>query len=126
VSNIYTYVIENFDYDVEKAATVEQGYLPTVDETLASGKGICFDYASLMAAMLRSQNIPTRLEVGYVSGGVYHSWISVHTPETGWITNIIQFDGESWTMMDPTLASSAGANKELVGDGTNYSLMYQY
>jgi hypothetical protein len=130
VSNIFTYVIENVTYDVEKADTIQRenvtGYLPDIDETLASGKGICFDYASLMAAMLRSQNIPTRLEVGYVSGGVYHAWISVHTPETGWIDNIIQFDGVNWSMMDPTFASSAGANQELVGDGTNYSMMYQY
>jgi transglutaminase-like putative cysteine protease len=126
VANIYNYVVENVSYDTEKADTVQQGYLPVVDETLASGKGICFDFAALMSAMLRSQNIPTRLEVGYVSGGVYHAWISVYTPETGWIDNIIQFDGANWAMMDPTFASSAGSNKDLVGDGTGYSLMYQY
>jgi transglutaminase-like putative cysteine protease len=126
VANIYSFVTENVTYDTEKAATVQHGYLPVVDDTLASGKGICFDYAALMAAMLRSQNIPTRLEVGYVSGGVYHAWISVHTPETGWIDDIIQFDGESWKLMDPTLDSSGSANASFIGDGTNYSLMYQY
>lgn len=126
VSDIYSHVTENITYDVQKAATVEPGYLPDVDETLASGTGICFDYAALMTAMLRSQNIPTRLQVGYVSGGVYHAWISVFTPETGWIDKVIQFDGVNWQMMDPTLASSGGQNQEFIGDGKNYSLMYQY
>ena len=62
VADIYHYVIENVVYDEEKAATVTSGYLPDVDETLATGKGICFDYAALTTAMLRSQDIPTRLE----------------------------------------------------------------
>ena len=39
--------------------------LPSVDETLKTKKGICFDYAALMTAMLRSQGIPTKLEIGY-------------------------------------------------------------
>ena len=34
-------------YDEDKAATVETGYLPDIDETLSTGKGICFDYAGL-------------------------------------------------------------------------------
>jgi hypothetical protein len=61
-----------------------------------------------------------------VSGGIYHAWISVWTPETGWINNVIQFDGTDWRMMDPTLASSNSANKDVIGNGTNYSMMYQY
>ena len=59
-------------------------------KTLRTGRGICFDYASLTAAMLRSQNIPARLEIGY-SGDVYHAWISVYTEETGWIDRLIEF-----------------------------------
>ena len=42
-------MITNISYDEEKARTVESGYLPDVDETLESGKGICFDYAALNA-----------------------------------------------------------------------------
>ncbi len=34
------------------------GYLPDVDSILQEKKGICFDYAALMATMLQSQNIP--------------------------------------------------------------------
>ena len=56
----YTYVTEHITYDYDKADSVEAGYLPDVDETLQSGTGICFDYAALTAAMLRSQDIPWR------------------------------------------------------------------
>ena len=57
----YTYVTEHITYDYDKADSVEAGYLPDVDETLQSGTGICFDYAALTAAMLRSQDIPCKL-----------------------------------------------------------------
>ena len=101
------------------------GYLPVVDETLESGKGICFDYAALTAAMLRSQNIPTRLEIGY-AGKAYHAWVSVYTEETGWIDRLIEFTG-AWTRMDPTFASSndsSAAVLKYIGDGSNYNVQY--
>lgn len=128
VQNVYNYVIQNVVYDQQKAATVTSGYLPNVDSTLSSGKGICFDYAALMASMLRSQNIPTRLEVGYVSGGLYHAWISIYLSETGWVNGIIRFDGQKWTLMDPTFAAgSANANiTQFIGDGSGYSTKYVY
>lgn len=129
VTNVYNYVVKNIKYDDYKAKTVQSGYLPQVDSILASGKGICFDFAAVTAAMLRSQNIPTRLQVGYVSGGVYHAWISVYTTETGWINNIIYFDGKTWKLMDPTFASSAGQSQSImqfIGNGSNYSTMYVY
>lgn len=126
VAQIYHYVVENVSYDEEKAATVASGYLPVVDETLHTGKGICFDYAALTAAMLRSQDIPTRLEIGY-SGDVYHCWISVYIDDVGWIDKLIEFTGDDWTRMDPTFASSnesSSAVLEYIGDGSNYTLQY--
>lgn len=78
-------MIEHITYDDVLAETVQADYLPVNDKTLEAGKGICFDYASLMAALLRSQNIPTKLEVGY-SGDAYHAWISVYLKEKGWVT----------------------------------------
>lgn len=125
VGSIYDYVINNVAYDTAKAASVESGYLPDVDETLRSGKGICFDYAALMTAMLRSQKIPTKLEIGY-SGEIYHAWISTYLPEEGWVENVIQFDGKNWTLIDPTLAAENHAEsvKDYIGDGTNYTVQY--
>ena len=119
VGAVYDFVISNVSYDEEKARTVESGYLPDVDETLESGKGICFDYAALMTAMLRSQGIPTKLEIGY-SGEVYHAWISTWLEEKGWVENIIEFDGKNWSLIDPTLAAGnkPSSVKKYIGDGT--------
>ena len=46
--------------------------MPDSNRTLETKKGICFDYASLMALLLRSQNIPCKLVVGY-AGVEYHA-----------------------------------------------------
>lgn len=128
VGNIYDYVVKNVKYDTQKAANIQSGYLPVLDEVLASGKGICFDYAALMAGMLRSCKIPCKLVVGY-SGEAYHAWISVWSEESGWLDDIIYFDGESWQRMDPTFASSnngSSAVMQYIGDGDNYTPIYQY
>ena len=124
VKAVYNYVVKNVKYDDEKAQNVQSGYLPSVDETLKTKKGICFDYAALMTAMLRSQGIPTKLEIGY-SGDIYHAWISTWLNEKGWVDNIIQFDGKSWELMDPTLAANSDNKedvKEYIGNGEHYVL----
>lgn len=129
ITNVYNFTIGTLVYDDDKAAEAETGalagYLPDVDQVLESGKGICFDYAAVMTAMLRSQGIPVKLEIGY-SGEAYHAWISAWVDEIGWVDNVIQFDGKSWTLMDPTLAAnnSADAVKKYVGDGSNYIVKY--
>ena len=127
VEQVYNYVIGNIVYDEELAANIPVEYIPDIDQTLATGKGICFDYASLMAALLRSQEIPTKLVVGY-SGTVYHAWISVYLEESGWVDNIIEFDGHDWSLMDPTLAANNDSDsvKQYVGDGSNYTVKYFY
>ncbi len=127
VTNVYHYIIKNISYDYDKAKIVQSGYVPDVDDTLATGKGICFDYASLMGAMLRSQGIPTRLEIGY-AGTEYHAWVSVYIEDVGWIDDIIEFDGKSWELMDPTLASYAKKKtvKEHREDSSYYQLKYKY
>ena len=128
VSEIYNFVITTLTYDKEKAKTVQSGYLPEVDKILAAKKGICFDYAAMMSAMLRSQGIACKLVVGY-AGDAYHAWIDVYTTETGWVNSLIQFDGKTWKLMDPTFASSAKQSSDImkyIGDGSNYSVKYLY
>ena len=86
ITNVYNFTIGTIVYDDDKAAEAETGalagYLPDVDQVLESGKGICFDYAAVMTAMLRSQGIPVKLEIGY-SGEAYHAWISAWVDEIG-------------------------------------------
>ena len=128
VEAIYNFVIKNLTYDKVLAANVKSGYLPNLDAVLKSGKGICFDYAALMSAMLRSQGIPSKLVIGY-AGTVYHAWINVYSEETGWINNIIMFDGKNWNLMDPTFASTGNQSADVmkyIGDGTNYAAKFLY
>ncbi|MDD4780368.1 MAG: transglutaminase-like domain-containing protein [Tissierellia bacterium] len=110
---IYDYIISNIKYDTEKAKNIKSDYLPNIDETISSNKGICFDYASIMAAMLRSQLIPAKLVTGYSTNlSVFHAWNEVYTKETGWIVlNEMYFDGDEWRLMDSTIASSAKQSK---------------
>ncbi len=128
LSLIYNYVVEHVTYDDYKAATVDAGYLPDVDETLETGKGICFDYAALISAMLRSRNIPCKLQIGY-AGATKHAWIDVYILSKGWINKAIAFDGESWTRLDPTFDSNADESNQdailsYIGDGTNYNVQF--
>jgi hypothetical protein len=45
----------------------------------------------------------------------------------GWVSNMIQFNGDEWTMMDPTFAANGDtSDPNLVGDGTNYAPVYYY
>ena len=127
IAAVYDYVVKNITYDHDRAATVKPDYVPSVDMVLKEKKGICFDYAALMAAMLRSQRIPTRLEFGY-AGDCYHAWITAYIEDEGWINGIIEFDGVDWTLMDPTFAANAGTKKikSFIGDGNNYTTKYIY
>lgn len=99
---VFDFVTKNFSYDYELAKTVQSGYLPVVDRVLEGKKGICFDYAAVMCAMLRSQNIPCKLVVGY-AGTTYHAWINVYIDGVGWVDKVIYFDGESWDADGPHL-----------------------
>jgi len=127
VKKIFYYVIENISYDDALAANVTSGYIPDVDAVLAKRTGICFDYAALMTAMLRGQDIPTKLVIGY-TGSIYHAWVSIYMESQGWV-DAIYFDGTNWSLMDPTFASSSGnsaAIQDYVKNTSNYTQKYCY
>ena len=108
VQRIYDYIVGLLSYDHEKAATVQKGYLPDVDATLRERKGICFDYSALFAAMLRAQDIPVRLAIGYVQpDNIYHAW------------NQVYLDGE-WVWMDATFGPTSSYTED------NYTKERQY
>lgn len=127
VEAIYKYVVNNFTYDTEKAKNVKSGYLPDLDLILSEKKGICFDYAALMVGMLRSQDIPCKLIIGY-AGDVYHAWVSVWIDDVGWIDGMVQFDGKNWKRMDPTFISNNNNKKiyNFVNNDSNYNGLYIY
>lgn len=127
ITNIYNYVIKTISYDHDMAENIQSGYVCDVDAALERKSGICLDYAAVMTCMLRSQGIPTRLEVGY-AGSAYHAWISTYAAEKGWINGIIEFDGTNWSLMDPTFSANTEREelKRFIGDGSNYLLKYTY
>lgn len=123
---VYTWLVENITYDYDKAAQVSgtTGYVPDPDATLEAKSGICFDYASLAAAMLRSLGIPAKIITGYVApDGVYHAWNMVYI-NGSWTSVAIRIDPNTWTRVDITFAA-AGAG-DTVGDGSGYTDRYTY
>lgn len=126
VAAVCGYIVENVAYDEEKAAELSgsSGYVPDPDATLSAGKGICFDYASLGAAMLRSLGIPTRIVTGTVSpDNVYHAWIEVYIDGT-WQSKYFDVEANTWSRLDLTFA--AGGTTSYVGDGKTYTTRYVY
>lgn len=105
ITAIYNYVHDNISYDYEFAANVSSGkiktYTPKATEILSSHKGICYDFATLFAAMCRSQNIPCRIKKGYYRN-VYHAW------------NKVYLDG-LWYKVDTTTS----INKEILKKKSN-------
>ena len=144
VEALYRFIVDEFDYDIEKAKRVIRGemtgYVPNPDEILAARTGICFDYTSLLAAMLRSQGIPAKLITGHVSNPdprapagsvIYHAWNEFYLPERGgWFRiNEMRFDGRRFERLDPTFeATSRGSNAAMrfIGDGTNYTTIREF
>lgn len=124
-SKVYDYLVKHIRYDKEKAATVQSGYLPDPDETLATGKGICFDYAALAAAMLRSAGIPCKLITGYVENDVYHAWNCFYLESQGWVTVQIAASPDTWQRVDITFAAS-GTPTNALQDDSRYTPRFTY
>jgi len=80
VNAISKWVAKNVTYDYVKASKLSggTGYVPSPDRTLSERKGICFDYASLTAAMLRIVGIPCKVVTGYIDGNLYHAWVMAY------------------------------------------------
>lgn len=126
VEDVCDWIVENISYDDAKASQLKDatGYIPDPDSTLKTKKGVCFDYASLGAAMLRSLGIPTKIVTGNVSpDGIYHAWIMVYIDGT-WKSAQFDVEPKTWSRVDLTFAAS-GDDKN-VGDGKEYTDRYVY
>lgn len=128
IQAIYAYIVGTIRYDEQKAQTVKSGYLPDVDAVLRSKKGICFDYATLLCAMLRAQGLPVKLIIGTVApGDLSHAWNLVYTKEKGWIPIGLYFSGGVWKLMDATFAASMGGDMDkYIGNGSQYTGLRVY
>lgn len=119
ISAVYKYIVNNVKYDYNKYSTLPSNYVPDIDNTITSGKGICYDFSSLFAAMLRSQGIPVKLVKGYATNvNGYHAWNEVFDNETGkWITLDTTYDAEQ---------KAAGRAYSMIKETARYSKVFEY
>ncbi|MBD0382022.1 transglutaminase domain-containing protein [Paenibacillus sp. WST5] len=120
IASIYAYVTQNIKYDYEKAQTVEADYIPDLDAVYESEEGICYDYASVFAAMARSEGIPTRLVMGYSAEvpDTYHAWNQVYLQGS-----------DKWVTIDTTYDAvriQAGEETPMIKDEADYKISKIY
>jgi transglutaminase-like putative cysteine protease len=117
ITAIYTYITTNIKYDYEKIKNLDTTYLPDIDKIYEDGKGICYDFSAVMAGMLRSIGIPSKLVKGYTDNVTsYHAW------------NEVYIDG-SWVVIDTSYDSqliSLGKTVSMVKDSSSYNKIYEY
>lgn len=120
IDAVYNWITKNISYDRALASQITNGqvtsYLPDPDRTMSSRKGICYDYASLMCAMLRSQGIATRMVHGSTPQG-YHAWNEVYMDGQGWVVvagfSWNELGGASWVRFDTTFAAGGMASSDI-------------
>lgn len=124
---ICEYVMGQLEYDKGKASTLENatGYVPSPDGALAEGRGICFDYASLCAALFRATGIPAKLVTGYVPpDGIYHAWVEAYV-DGRWSRYGLSVEEGRWSRLDVTMADEADADAPQM-DSSSYEVRYVY
>ncbi len=100
---IYDWVKDNMEYDYKKLESQRQNDYDNeygAVNALKTGKGVCFDYAALTAALGRAAGLETKLVEGEVdSDGAtgYHAWNEFYISDEG-----------KWINADATLASTTG------------------
>ena len=104
-------VREQFAY--EPGRTTVQS---TVEDILATGAGVCQDFAHLTLGLLRLAGIPARYVSGYLAlsadpagGQATHAWVEALLP------------GSGWTGFDPTHRGRVGLGHVRIGVGRDYA-----
>lgn len=99
VRAVYDYIVKNIKYDSNKIKTIGTDYVPDIGKILNDKKGICYDYAAVLAGILRSEGIHTKLVKGYKNDmKEYHAW------------NEVLLDG-NWVIIDTTYDAALSRGK---------------
>jgi transglutaminase-like putative cysteine protease len=96
----------------------------SVEDSLASGAGVCQDFSHLLIGLLRQRGVPARYVSGYlvpraaadtraamenvIGGHASHAWVQAYIPDTGWIG------------LDPTAGEFVEERHILVARGRDY------
>lgn len=94
IKAIYEYVTKYIKYDWGILDKLPSRYVPDIEKTYKTQKGICYDYSALFAGMLRSVGIEAKLVKGYrdeIDG--YHAWNEV-------------FVNNEWRIIDTTYSAA--------------------
>lgn len=107
-----------YSYDYNKLASLPSTYLPSIDSTFKSKTGICYDFSSLFAAMLRSQGIHAKLVKGYTPNATgYHAWNEVYDSKN-----------KQWLIIDTTYDIQVIKKKQvnMSKPSKDYDKVYEY
>ena len=97
-------VYEHMEYDAD-ATNVKT----TAEQAAALGRGVCQDYAHILAALLRMDGTPARYVSGLMWGeGATHAWVEF-------------YDGTTWWGLDPTNDCEAGDYYIAIARGRDHS-----
>ncbi|MCI8410094.1 MAG: transglutaminase domain-containing protein [Lachnospiraceae bacterium] len=100
IKGIYKYLVTTYHYDYNKFSKNSNGslnyYLPNINTTYKTKKGICYDISALTASMLRSIGVQTKMITGYPAnkyfdGKSYHAWNKLYSK-----------DKKKWLIIDVT------------------------
>lgn len=116
---LWKFMLKENKYDYEKLAKLPTTYLPTPDITLEEKTGICYDFSSLYASMLRAQGIPAKLVKGYAPDYAtgYHAWNEVYDK-----------DKKEWVVVDSTYDIQIQSKKsvEMKKKSDGFKKVYEY
>lgn len=117
VAVVHKFIADNFDYDYDKIKSLSPGYTPDVNAFFSDRRGICYDYSSLFASMLRSVGIPSKLVKGYtVYTSTYHAWNEVYLAGR-WQVIDVCYDAQMRSYNKPY---------EIYKENSKYSKIYEY
>ena len=90
IQAIYSWIVKNLSYDYDKYNNIlrkdfSDQYGSSI--TLETKKGVCYDYATLVAALCRAANVSAKVDKGYSKNVIgYHAWNEVYDSENNiWI-----------------------------------------
>jgi hypothetical protein len=92
VTSLFNFVsnsdIFRYDDSVQNITCNSSNHIRGAVWALQNRRGVCFDFACLLVALLRALGLPSRLSEGIVldgsSGFIVHDWAEVYLPEVGW------------------------------------------
>jgi len=112
INSMYREMVTKYSYDSEKINNLPNDYVPVIDEMYMSKKGICYDYSVMLASLLRYNNIPTKLVMGYAPDiKEYHAWNEIFI-DGKWVAVDTTFDSQyEKAKLDYTFAKDASKRK---------------